>query len=160
LGGKQLAAVGLHKKSDRPLFRNEPLRVTGWGWTGARAPGTAPRLAIGNVTQRNPAILQQVGINAVDDAICAKEPAFKGYYGKGTLCAGAKEPGKDSCKGDSGGPLTRQLTATAPRILVGLVSQGVGCAYKGIPGVYTRVSEYEKWIADARKVTKKGVTPL
>jgi secreted trypsin-like serine protease len=157
--GAKLSSITLHKNADRPLFRNEPLRVTGWGWTGARKPGTAARLAVGNVTQHNPVILQQVGLNVVEDSVCANEPAFKAYYGPGTLCAGSKQPGKDSCKGDSGGPLTRQLPG-GPRVLVGIVSQGVGCAYKGIPGVYTRVSAYEKWISDARKVTKKGVTPL
>ena len=62
------------------------------------------------------------------------------------LCAGA--PGKDACRGDSGGPMV--LTWGKPR-LVGIVSWGKGCAEEGKPGVYTRLdnSHYLDWIKRA-----------
>lgn len=44
-------------------------------------------------------------------------------------------------KADSGGPLV-----TDGNVLIGVVSTGVGCARPGLPGIYTKVSEYVDWI--------------
>ncbi|XP_051173896.1 trypsin-1-like [Leptopilina boulardi] len=56
------------------------------------------------------------------------------------ICAGYPEGGKDSCHGDSGGPMVvhGQLT--------GIVSYGIGCARAALPGVYTHVAYYIDWI--------------
>lgn len=64
--------------------------------------------------------------------------------GNGQLCAGG-EAGKDSCKGDSGGPL---MYATGKLFeAVGVVSFGAEhCGTMNIPGVYTYVYEYLPWI--------------
>uniref|UniRef100_A0A1A9W879 CLIP domain-containing serine protease n=1 Tax=Glossina brevipalpis TaxID=37001 RepID=A0A1A9W879_9MUSC len=59
------------------------------------------------------------------------------------LCAGG-EFSKDSCDGDSGGPLMRKLNNRW--YLEGVVSFGHYCGLQGWPGVYTRVSDYIDWI--------------
>ncbi|GAA4036685.1 hypothetical protein GCM10022247_73140 [Allokutzneria multivorans] len=64
-------------------------------------------------------------------------------------CAAA--PGKDVCKGDSGGPL---MAAFSGRMyLVGLVSWGVVCGDQSKPAVYTKVSAFTDWI---RGVARTG----
>ena len=53
----------------------------------------------------------------------------------GFLCAGGEE-GKDACKGDGGSPLVCELDGVWQ--LAGIVSWGVGCGTRDIPGVYVR----------------------
>lgn len=60
------------------------------------------------------------------------------------MCAGGLK-GKDTCSGDSGGPLLKQLTSN--HYLYGIVSFGPNkCGIKGVPGVYTSVAKYIDWI--------------
>ncbi|XP_065073631.1 CLIP domain-containing serine protease B4-like [Ochlerotatus camptorhynchus] len=60
------------------------------------------------------------------------------------MCAGGVR-GKDTCSGDSGGPLMKQITAN--NYLYGIVSFGPNkCGTKGVPGVYTNVAKYIDWI--------------
>ena len=54
--------------------------------------------------------------------------------------------GKDSCNGDSGGPLIYREYSDDPWHQIGLVSFGTKACGKGVPGVYTRVAEYMDWI--------------
>jgi len=61
------------------------------------------------------------------------------------LCAGGQE-GKDSCKGDSGGPLIAQKSTLDPFLLVGVVSGGTSRCGIGAPGIFTRVTDYLDWI--------------
>ena len=56
--------------------------------------------------------------------------------------------GKDTCEGDSGGPLMVHKNDVAYQI--GLVSFGTkicAVANLGIPAVYTKVTEFLPWIA-------------
>ncbi|XP_013147132.1 PREDICTED: serine protease easter-like [Papilio polytes] len=63
---------------------------------------------------------------------------------QGQICAGG-ETGKDSCKGDSGGPLMYENERLFE--VVGIVSFGpTPCGLENIPGVYTKVYEYLPWI--------------
>ncbi|XP_059088191.1 uncharacterized protein LOC131884431 isoform X1 [Tigriopus californicus] len=58
--------------------------------------------------------------------------------------------GKDSCYGDSGGPMwikaKRRGDQTVKVIQIGVVARGEGCAKRGSPGVYTRVKSVIEWI--------------
>ena len=64
---------------------------------------------------------------------------------QGFVCAGG-ESGKDACKGDGGGPLVCEVNGVSQ--LAGIVSWGIGCGQQDVPGVYVKVSHYEKWIQD------------
>ena len=61
------------------------------------------------------------------------------------LCAGGEE-GKDACKGDGGGPLVCEVGGVWQ--LAGIVSWGLGCGTRDIPGVYVRVGHYSHWIQE------------
>uniref|UniRef100_A0A8C8WHU2 Peptidase S1 domain-containing protein n=1 Tax=Panthera leo TaxID=9689 RepID=A0A8C8WHU2_PANLE len=64
---------------------------------------------------------------------------------EGMLC-GYKGAGKDLCQGDSGGPLVCKFKDTW--VQVGLVSWGLGCGRGNVPGVYTDIAAYSKWIVE------------
>jgi secreted trypsin-like serine protease len=62
------------------------------------------------------------------------------------FCAAAPTDGRDTCPGDSGGPIVRKLPNGAA-IQVGIVSFGIGdCGKAALPGVYTRLSLYTDWM--------------
>lgn len=54
-------------------------------------------------------------------------------------------------QGDSGGPLMVQRD-DGRWTNIGIVSWGVNCGKPGLPGVYTLVTKYLKWIAENSKV--------
>jgi len=61
------------------------------------------------------------------------------------LCAGFNKGGKDTCEGDSGGPLSVKGPDGSWQ-LAGITSWGIGCGDGYSPGVYTRISEFRFWI--------------
>lgn len=66
------------------------------------------------------------------------------FYSANMVCAGGGPDTADSCQGDSGGPL--EINGSSGRLLLGIVSWGIGCAEEDFPGVYTNVSRYNSWI--------------
>ncbi len=67
------------------------------------------------------------------------------------ICAGIKQGGRDSCYGDSGGPLI--ASAGGRPVQLGIVSWGEGpaeaeikCGHQDVYGVYSRVSSFGDWI--------------
>ncbi|KAH8597904.1 putative trypsin [Bisporella sp. PMI_857] len=89
-----------------------------------------------------PANLYKVSVPVVSRSSCQSS------YGTSAIttnmfCAGLTAGGKDSCSGDSGGPIIDASTG----VLIGLVSWGQGCAEAGYPGVYTRLGNYVTWIS-------------
>ncbi|CAF0979323.1 unnamed protein product [Rotaria sp. Silwood1] len=61
------------------------------------------------------------------------------------FCASDLSAGKDTCNGDSGGPLM-MFTSSQQWVVVGITSYGYGCARPNFSGVYTRVVYYLDWI--------------
>jgi hypothetical protein len=62
---------------------------------------------------------------------------------------GARGKNKDSCQGNSGGPLILGLCdmlGGGYMLQVGMVTWGIGCADPSFPGVYAPVSQAEEWI--------------
>ncbi|KAF7643399.1 hypothetical protein LDENG_00240170 [Lucifuga dentata] len=103
--------------------------VTGWGDISS------------SVSLPFPQTLQEVNLPIVSNAQCNQSyPELTSNM----ICAGLQEGGKDSCQGDSGGPMV--VKHGSVWIEAGIVSFGDGCARPDVPGVYTRVSEYEGWI--------------
>ncbi len=62
------------------------------------------------------------------------------------ICAGFEQGGKDSCNGDSGGPL--MIKSSGQLTQVGIISFGHSCAQPGKYGVYTRLTSAYQWIGD------------
>uniref|UniRef100_H2XPH4 Peptidase S1 domain-containing protein n=2 Tax=Ciona intestinalis TaxID=7719 RepID=H2XPH4_CIOIN len=60
------------------------------------------------------------------------------------VCAGAA--GSNSCKGDSGGPLV--CLKNNSYYLVGITSWGDVKCKRDIPGVYTRLQSYSRWLGN------------
>lgn len=89
--------------------------------------------------------LLEVALNFVPQRMCEKIFAtVESEITEKMLCAGSLEE-KDACQGDSGGPLVLKGLKPKQDVVVGIVSWGIGCA-DGYPGVYSRVSEANKWI--------------
>lgn len=88
-------------------------------------------------------------MSIVDHAECVKQ-IYSEYIiriGSGQLCAGGMI-GKDSCGGDSGGPLTIDM-GFGRKALLGIVSFGDDeCGAVSVPSVYTNVYYYLKWVLD------------
>lgn len=110
-----------------------------------RVGGSVTTIGLGLTSEggRDAAILQQVQLEVVDDALC--DSRYQGnLHQKSMICATA--PGKDSCDGDSGGPLMYLGTNYTQDIQYGVVSFGHDCASEIHPGVYAEVSYIHPWI--------------
>jgi secreted trypsin-like serine protease len=115
----------------------------GWGKT---LPGPQGRYSV---------VLMRVPIDVIKEDECAKTAYYRARTGRTTVCAARK--GKDTCTGDSGGPLMLNSDRRGPNdtqgqrraTQIGIVSWGKGCADEGNPGVYTRITAYRDWIRRA-----------
>lgn len=128
------SAFDLRGKTD---FHGTQFEVAGWGRTE-------------NYTTSD--IKLKVTVPGVSQANCqAAWRVFSKSIYDTQICAGG-EAGKDSCNGDSGGPLITQhvdLEGNRYLYLAGLVSWGhTNCGTKNVPGVYTRVGAYMDWILE------------
>ncbi|KAJ4439925.1 hypothetical protein ANN_08056 [Periplaneta americana] len=147
--------AGCLPKIWRNSYAGEMGVVIGWGQVGE--------------SEASSSTLQKVGVPIIPTQECMK------YYkadevSNHMVCAGYPEGKKDSCKGDSGGPLhvvsdsgyleiievvtikTKfNCTFANNKILfallvAGIVSFGRGCARANTPGVYTKIADYMDWI--------------
>lgn len=89
--------------------------------------------------------LQEVDLPVIPNNVCRGGGDDYATIQDTQICAGDfTVGGRDTCYGDSGGPLFRTLGGV-PRIS-GIVSWGEGCAEPGKPGVYTRVASFRDWV--------------
>ncbi|CAH1105995.1 unnamed protein product [Psylliodes chrysocephalus] len=89
-------------------------------------------------------IKMKLEVPAVEFKDCSRKYNEVGIELQDTqICAGGEE-GKDSCTGDSGGPLIMENGTNY--LAVGVVSYGLGCGNKGWPGVYTNIPTFIPWI--------------
>ncbi|XP_053692140.1 CLIP domain-containing serine protease B15-like [Sabethes cyaneus] len=109
---------------------SEEFTVTGWGVTE---------------TGYRSAVQLHVDLVGRSNTVCDKAYSPIGITLTDThLCVGGAK-GKDSCKGDSGGPLLRLVGTVWYQ--VGVVSFGSKfCGTTGMPGVYTNVAKHIDWI--------------
>ncbi len=91
-----------------------------------------------------PASLNDVVVPIVSRATCNGPFSYRGAIQPTQICAGLVEGGRDSCVGDSGGPLIVSLDGVQQQ--VGVVSFGNGCAEPNFYGVYTNIPFYIDWI--------------
>jgi len=87
-------------------------------------------------------ILKEVDVPVVSKKRCTK--TYGSTIDDGMVCAGFDVDGKDSCSGDSGGPLFKWDDKKKKAVQVGIVSFGRSCAVGKNYGVYTKVSHYYK----------------
>ncbi|XP_046634890.1 serine protease filzig-like isoform X1 [Daphnia pulicaria] len=94
-----------------------------------------------------PSKMQQVSVPVINNTDCENMYRRAGYVEHIPnifICAGYADGKRDSCEGDSGGPMVIQEEQSW--VLAGVISWGIGCAEANQPGVYTRISEFREWI--------------
>uniref|UniRef100_A0A8D0MFG3 Coagulation factor X n=1 Tax=Sus scrofa TaxID=9823 RepID=A0A8D0MFG3_PIG len=86
--------------------------------------------------------LKMLEVPYVDRNTCKLSSSF--LITPNMFCAGYDEQPEDACQGDSGGPHVTRFRDTY--FVTGIVSWGEGCARRGKYGVYTKVTNFLKWI--------------
>jgi len=111
---------------------NTPVTITGWG--AQREGGSLPER------------LRKVNIPVISDIDC-RTVYLDTFEGNNMICTLEPQGGKDSCTGDSGGPMVaNDLGPEVGWYLAGITSWGYGCARPGYPGVYTEISRFVDFI--------------
>ncbi|XP_023950482.2 phenoloxidase-activating enzyme [Bicyclus anynana] len=124
--------------SDITVSPPKGLRLINAGW------GSGP-----SSTQEDDVVKHYVELPYVPLKTCqgiyeTKLNKLSSKIGESHICAGG-EKGRDSCRGDGGGPLMSEQNGRYT--LEGIVSFGpVPCGREGVPSVYTRVYSYLPWI--------------
>ena len=145
-----------------------------------------PRSAASRVLADGPVAteLHQVVLPVWPDAECERSLPEGLYLSPQMLCAGVSDGGRDTCSGDSGGPLIwhsagTNASAAAPSsdaiaaaraidasslpaasvLLLGISSWGLGCALPDRPGVYVRIATYRDWLVDAAGLRELALPP-
>ena len=92
-----------------------------------------------------PAELQQVDLPLIDNPRCN---AAMRHVTDDMLCAGDGKGERDTCFGDSGGPLIVFDSESGTWRQAGITSWGFDCAAADFFGVYTRLKNYAAFISD------------
>jgi len=118
---------------------------------GGTRPGTMTRtMGWGRTADRG---LRAISLRTVDVPIISKKsidaiPIYGEELPRDSLLAGDSEGEKDTCDGDSGGPLLERNVLRGEWRLLAVVAGGsdLGCAIKGAPGLYTSIESHLSWI--------------
>ncbi|MCH8544659.1 MAG: serine protease [Alcanivorax sp.] len=109
--------------------RRDLFTAMGWGRTQAHDPSSGASL------------LQEVSLDYVPGSQCRQ--IWRNLTDQ-QICAGS-DLAKDTCNGDSGGPLI--MYHEGQHWLMGVTSYGsADCGTPGVPGVYTAASSYAGWM--------------
>ncbi len=143
-----LRIVGASNDPNVRLPEGQLLTATGWGVTSEEAFDLSEDL-------------RQVEVPLISDTNCRffyPTVGFDfgytiGFDANTMVCAGTA--GKDTCFGDSGGPLMAPDGAGG-FVQVGLTSWGEGCAEAGFPGVYGRLSGLYGFILSTLKSDREA----
>ncbi|CAH1642527.1 unnamed protein product [Spodoptera littoralis] len=113
--------------------------AAGWGLLGYR--------------QENANVLQNIPLWRVADEVCSAKylthrTFINGLDNDTQICYGDDGIVRDTCSGDSGGPLQiRNENVFCTHLILGVTSFGkYRCGEVGTPGVYTKVPHYVPWI--------------
>ncbi|CAH0550473.1 unnamed protein product [Brassicogethes aeneus] len=110
--------------------------VAGWGKTESK-------------TESNIKLKLQVPVKSPDICTTTYRKANVALSNSTQICAGG-EKGKDSCRGDSGGPLMsleKDENGNINWFSIGVVSFGPSpCGMENWPGVYTNIAHFMPWI--------------
>lgn len=114
--------------------------------------------------------LKEAQVNLLADSVCRGKDYYDNMITDNMFCAARPDWSQDACEvfahvwsrlwfqrsfvslsflppqGDSGGPLVCEVGSRL--FLFGIISWGDGCAKELRPGVYTRVTNYNKWIEE------------
>ncbi|NWY61277.1 GRAA protein, partial [Chionis minor] len=126
---KAVRPIPLPTTSDDPKPRTI-CTVAGWGQTDNDPESTSDTL-------------REVNITVISRQTCNDHYNNKPVITDNMICAGAKNGGKDSCGGDSGGPLI------CNNVMTGITAFGKKnkCGAVDAPGIYTRLTkQYLQWI--------------
>ncbi|MEP9387288.1 serine protease [Mesorhizobium sp. KR9-304] len=93
-----------------------------------------------------PEELRQAEVEIVDRELCRQVYGAASRIYDTEVCAGVAGSGRDSCYGDSGGPLTVRDPETQDYVQLGVVSWGKQCGHPMLPGIYARVGSFHEWI--------------
>ncbi|XP_070570995.1 complement factor B-like isoform X1 [Ptychodera flava] len=128
--------------------------VTGWGHSTPR--DSSDRHQVQFTTQ-----LKQVPLPIQSESTCRRGVGLTRlgslHFTPRMYCAGLGLAGsggqiEDSCKGDSGGPMVREIRDQRDMsyrwVQIGIVSWGVGCAQEGNYGFYTRLPNLMPWVKE------------
>ena len=129
-----------------------PMRIAAVGERSIWKPGALTTVAGFGMTSEDaesgPEQMHSTTVPVTTDEYCAaaypdgvgSSATASAFDARTMVCAGYPEGGRDTCGGDSGGPLLGTLRGGGLR-LVAATSFGDGCGRKGKPGVYARLAE-------------------
>lgn len=81
-----------------------------------------------------PAALQEAPLAYLSPKTCARYLPKNDWPRNNMICAGWPSAGRDACSGDSGGALIKRGASADQDLQVGIISWGVECGEKNVPG--------------------------